>query len=62
LLLVAGQAMPNVQDALVQLGSRSRSTFFHFHADIPVDVISLLHIYRLYGELYLPDFPFWVLM
>jgi hypothetical protein len=61
-LLVTDQVVPNIQGALVQLGSRSWSTFFHFNADFPVNVVSLHHVDRLDGEPYLPGLPFWVLV
>jgi hypothetical protein len=53
MLLITGQAMPNVQGALVQLGSQSRSTFFHFHAYFPIDVVLLHRADRLDDEPYL---------
>jgi hypothetical protein len=62
MLLVVGQAMTNVQGALVQLGSQSRSTFFHFHTDFPIDVVFLRRADHLDDEPYLPGLPFWVLI
>jgi hypothetical protein len=58
MLLIAGQAMPNVQGALMQLGSESRRTFFHFHADFPIDVDFLRPANRLNDESYLTGLPF----
>jgi hypothetical protein len=62
MLLVTSHAEPNIQGALVQLGSRSRSTYFHSHDDFRIDVVSLCHADHLDGEPYFPALPFWVLM
>jgi hypothetical protein len=58
MLLITDQAMPNVLGALVQLGSWSRSTFFHFDTAFPVDDVSLCCADCLNGELCLPDLPY----
>jgi hypothetical protein len=62
MLLVTGQAVPNVQGALMQLGSESRRTFFHFHVDFPNDVDFLRPANRLDDEPYLTGLPFWILV
>jgi hypothetical protein len=62
MLLITGQAVPNVQGTLMQLGSQSRGTFFHFHADFLIDVVFLRRADHLDGEPYLTGLPFWVLI